>query len=86
MHHSFQFVIELGARVALNPLGFLLHWCRRVADGDALVQTLPQEGFDAGEPLRLHRVCKLVNDQTPLTPVIVTNENAVTQCEADGTR
>ena len=77
---------ELGARLTLNPLFLLLHWCSRVDDGDAFVQILPQECFDAAEPLILHRVCKLVNDQTPLAPVVVAKPNAVTPCEADGTR
>ena len=77
---------SFGACLTLNPLGLLLHWCSRVADGDAFVQILPQECFAAAEPLMLCRMCKLVNGQTALVPVVVANGNAVTQCEADGTR
>ncbi len=50
------------------------------------MQILCQEGFDVAESRILHRVCELVNDQMPLVPVVVANENAVTQREADGTR
>ena len=69
---------KLDAHLALNPLGLLHHWCSRVADGDAFVQILPQECFAAAEPLMLCRMCKLVNGQTALVPVVVANKNAVT--------
>ena len=62
---------RLGTRLTLNPLGLLLHRCCRVADGEALVQILPHEYLDGSESLILHRVCKLVNNQPPLPPVVV---------------
>jgi hypothetical protein len=70
--------LRIVRHTSLNSLGFLLQWTKGVTRRiDAFQQVRPQKALKPAKPLILHRVDKLVHDDTPLSPTISSDENAI---------
>lgn len=59
----------------------MFHRRRGVTDGQALVQILPEERFNAAEPLILRGVDQLMGNEGAIGPAVSPDKNPVAQSE-----